>query len=414
MQQRRAIVLAYSGGLDTSFCLLHLVRAGWDVIAVTVDSGGFSRAQLEEAAARTDHFGAEHLVLDRREEIYSRCISWVIKGNILRGGVYPLCVAVERVTQALAVAQVAADRGCSAVAHGATAVGNDQVRFDAVLRSAGPDLDILAPIRDQNVSRERSCRELRAAGVKVSDLRATYSVNRSLWGVTIGGGDIQDPRLYPPADAWALCGHSAPLAECVDTAISFEAGLPVGLDGRCMGPLEIISTLNDLAGPYQVGRGVHLGDTVLGVKGRTAFDAPAALVLIRAHTELEKLLLTDTQVRLKSQLAETYGNALHQGRYLDPFMRDVEAFLDSSQRHVEGTVHVRISWQAIVVRGVDSASSLVDNEVAAYGESADAWNGADAAGFARIFPVQALIAARRTRRLGATSDEAASDLSQEK
>jgi argininosuccinate synthase len=392
--QRKTVVLAYSGGLDTSYCILTLRQRGWDVIAVTVDTGGFTPSELEQIAARARQLGAiDYLAVDARRAVYDDFLTYIIKGNVLRGGVYPLCVAAERVQQAIEVARVAKARGAAAVAHGSTGAGNDQVRFDAVLRTLLPGIELIAPIREGNVSRAESTAQLKTVGVDIPPRTTDLSINQSLWGTTIGGREIHDTWNAPGEDVWTLTKSPAAAEPPVEVTLAFKDGLPVALDGRALGGVELIAALNAVAGSRGVGRGIHLGDTILGIKGRIAFEAPAPLVLIQAHRELEKLVLTKWQQFWKESLSSFYGNLLHEGLYFDPVMRDVERFLDSSQQRVSGDVRVWLGHGHSQVRGVRSPHSLVAPDVARYGEEQGYWNGDDARGFCKLYALQAAIAA---------------------
>lgn len=391
----KKLALAYSGGLDTSYLTLLLKQRGWDVVCVTVDTGGFEAGEIETIAAKARKLGAiEHIAIDARDAVYDKFVGYIIKGNILRGGVYPLCVAAERVQQAIATAEIARARGCQAVAHGSTGAGNDQVRFDAALRVVAPELEIITPIRDERVSRAEAAEKLKAAGVDVPVKTTEYSINVSLWGTTIGGRETHDPWQSPPEEVWRITRPVEKAADPLEITLGFDGGLAVSLDGKgCSGP-ELILKLNQIAGERGVGRGMHLGDTILGIKGRIAFEAPAPLVLIRAHRELEKLVLTKWQSFWKQQMGEFYGNLLHEGLYFDPVCRDIESMIDSSQQRVVGEVRVLLAHGNADVRGVRSPFSLMDTGVAKYGESNAYWDGADARGFCKLYPLQATLAAK--------------------
>jgi argininosuccinate synthase len=391
------IALAFSGGLDTSFCVSYLKeKTGREVHTVTVDTGGFSDEEKAEIAARSEALGAAgHTLVDARADLWERVLSFLVKGNVLRGGVYPLCVGPERVVQAEALAEAARGLGATAVAHGSTGAGNDQIRFDAALRLLADDLEILTPIRQLSLSRADSAAYLRERGFAVEETTTDYSVNRGLWGTTIGGKETHATDGVLPEAAWP---DTVSPAEAPDdphrVQIRFEAGVPVALDGEALDPVALVERLNREGAAHGVGRGIHVGDTILGIKGRIAFEAPAALTLIEAHRELEKLALTQLQLVQKSQLGDLYGRLVHEGLFFDPVCRDLEAFLDSTQRRVSGDVTVEWFKGAIRVLGATSPHSLFDAGVARYGEDNALWSGRDAEGFAQIYGLQARLAAR--------------------
>jgi argininosuccinate synthase len=382
--------LAFSGGLDTSFAVLALRREGYDVVTVTVDTGGFTPEQLAAIGQRSRAVGAaRHVAVDARREVYDRFFSWLVRGNVLRGGVYPVAVGAERHLQAEHLVRVARAEGAVAAAHGCTGAGNDQVRFDVALRALAPELRVLAPIRSGGVRREEAARALEAAGVRVPPRQTRYSVNQGLVGTTVGGGDTHDPWVEIPEEAFEEAGSrldpDAPERELV---LGFARGLPVTLDGAALDPLELIERLDGWARPLGVGRGVHLGDTILGIKGRIGFVAPAATILIAAHRELEKLVLSKRQRDFKDRAGATYGDLLHEGLYLDPLTRDLERLLESSQERVEGDVRVRLRRLGVDVLGVRSPHALL-SKGARYGEDSSLWDGRDAEGFAKLYGLAA-------------------------
>ncbi len=391
------IVLAYSGGLDTSFCVPWLKeRHGAAVITVTVDTGGLSaedRARLEKSALA---LGAErHVLLDARASYFDEVLKYLVIGNVLRGNAYPLCVGAERGLQARLVAQVAREAGAQAVAHGCTAAGNDQVRFEVALRTLAPEREIIAPIRDEGFSRAQEVDYLRARGVEWPAARAAYSVNTGLWGCTIGGQETTDTVEPLPEDAWVLTRGAFEHPRAPEShAIAFERGVPVALDGEALPPVELVERLNALGGSFGVGRGIHLGDTILGMKGRVAFEAPAAVVLITAHRELEKLTLTGKQQRVKDTLAAVYGDLVHEGQFLEPACRDIEAAFVRSQGRVTGRVRVLLRPGSAFVEGVSSPHSLKAASRAVYGEAAGEWTAEDARGFSRMLAIPGMLHAR--------------------
>ena len=401
-EQTHAVV-AFSGGLDTSLCVLLLRReVGCRVTTVTVDTGGFDAAEIAYIEARSKELGAdEHIFIDGRQAVYDHHIAYLIKGNVLRGGVYPLCVGAERVVQGREVAEVAGARGADLILHGSTGAGNDQVRFEVAIAATRPDIPTWAPIRDLGITRQQSTDYLRGCDFVVEDKTTDYSINAGLWGVTIGGKETHDPAAYPPPEAWpsTVDPAEAPPAG-VFVKIGFVDGLPVSLDGSDMPALQLLEELRSVGEAHGIGRDIHLGDTILGIKGRIAFEAPAAAILIPAHRELEKLVLSRLQLFHKNQLGELYGMLLHEAGWFDPVVRDIEAFVDSSQRRVTGEVEVHLRQGHVAVRGVRSPFTMMAPELARYGEENALWDGRDAAGFARIFGTQQLLAGLAARRAG--------------
>ncbi len=392
-----SIVLAFSGGLDTSFCVPYLKETYAEpVITVIVNTGGLSDAEAAEIERKAYELGAEqHMVVDGRQDLFERHLGYLIKGNVLRGGVYPLSVGPERVTQAKMVVEAARQTGARAVAHGSTGAGNDQVRFDVALRLLAADLEILTPIRELGLSREDTTKYLEERGFAVPAKKTTYSINRGLWGTTIGGKETLTTTDPLPEEAYP--GTTAPALspdEARTIRLRFEKGAPTAVDGEEMDPVGLIEHLNELAGAYGVGRNIHVGDTILGIKGRVGFEAPAAIVLITAHRELEKIVLTRWQQYQKDALSNFYGMLLHEGQYFDPVMRDIEAFLDSSQEVVTGEVTVKLYKGSATVQGCSSPYSMFDTGIATYGEKNRLWSGRDARGFTQIYGLQALIASK--------------------
>lgn len=376
----KRVLLAYSGGLDTSFLVAWLARhEGHEVTAVTVDCGGLSTGEMEEIRARALALGAQEFrAIDARADLFDGCLRWLLAGNVRRGGVYPLSVGAERGLQAQRVAELARAEGFDALAHGCTAAGNDQVRFEAALAVVAPDLEVLAPVRDLGLARADQVAWLEEQGLPVPPAGGRYSINAGLWGLTIGGVEMLDSVAPLPEEGWVWTRGGAGERRL---SVEFQGGVPVALDGERLAPVELVERLNREAGALGVGRGYHLGDTVLGIKGRIAFEAPAAEVLLLAHRELEKLVLTEEQRFWKDHLGDVYGRRLHQGLFHDPFMRDVEAFLGSSQVAVEGTVHLELARGTATVTGVQSARSMLAASDAAYGERAAAGSDPRAAAF---------------------------------
>ncbi|HXU46225.1 MAG TPA: argininosuccinate synthase domain-containing protein [Thermoanaerobaculia bacterium] len=381
------IVLAFSGGLDTSYCIPWLAETySREVVTVTVDTGGLDARAAEELAVRSRALGAvEHRLVDARDEFFARVLRFLIFGNVRRGQVYPLCVGSERSIQAQAVAHAAALLGSRTVAHGCTAAGNDQVRFEVALRILSPDVEILAPVRDQPRPRAEQVAYLEARGLPVPPFGAAYSINRGLWGVTIGGKETLRSEGSIPEEAWVLSrGAFAAPREPVRHTVAFERGVPVAWDGEALAPVALVERIESEAAPYAIGRGIHLGDTILGSKGRVAFEAPAAEVLLTAHRELEKLTLTGRQQRVKEGIASIYGDLVHEGQHLEPACRDVEALLLSSQERVTGEARLLFRPGSLFVEGVASPHSLLAASRGAYGEAAGEWTSRDARGLSRL------------------------------
>jgi argininosuccinate synthase len=392
MRPRGPLALAFSGGLDTSFCVPRLADDGWTVHTVYVNTGGTSVADRAAIAAQGRAVGAaEHHEVDARVAVFDRFVRFLIQGNVLRGEVYPLSVSAERTQQALSVVETARAIGAAAVAHGSTGAGNDQIRFDVALRVLAPELQIVTPIRDLGVTRDQAMAYLRERGLPVPAKAGAYSINRGLWGTTWGGGWTHDTWAGPPDE---LLEPPADAPAPREVVIAWSQGVPVALDGAALDGPALVERLNALAQAYGFGRGIHVGETALGIKGRIGFEAGAALVLIAAHRELEKLVLTRWQTYWKDQLARFYGDRLHEGQYFDPALRDVEALITSSQARVAGETRVRLAAGRFQVVGTRSPHSLMDRSVATYGEENRLWTGDEARAYARIAAIPSLLAAR--------------------
>ena len=392
------VVLAFSGGLDTSFCVPFLREThGAEIVTVTVNTGGATRDALDEVGRRARSLGAvDHVEVDARASVFDEHVAWLIRGNVLRGEVYPLSVGAERTRQAIEVARVAQRIGADAVAHGSTGAGNDQVRFDVVLRVLLPGVPILTPIRDHALTREAVTAWLGERGLPVPEGSGTYSINRGMWGTTYGGAWTHDPWTAPPDDAWGL---PVPAPPARDVIVSWKDGLPIALDGAAMPGHELVEALGETTRAYGIGRGIHLGETVLGIKGRIAFEAGSPLVLIAAHRELEKLVLTRWQMFWKDHLGRFYGERLHEGQHLDPALRDIEAMMASSQAKVEGDTRVRLDEGRFLVTGVRSPHALLRDDAGRYGEAPALWNGDEARAFAKIAAIPAMLSTLQGGRL---------------
>jgi argininosuccinate synthase len=379
--------LAFSGGLDTSYCAVHLTKdLGFDVIAASVNTGGFDAEEVRRLRIRALELGvSDYQLLDETENFYQNGIKYLIFGNVLKNQTYPLSVSAERVFQAVALANYANKEEVQAIAHGSTGAGNDQIRFDLIFQTLCPKIEIITPIRDNSLSREEEITYLKSHGIIGDWEKATYSINQGLWGTSVGGKETLTSDQFLPEDAFPsqLQKEGSEMIE-----ITFTHGEPTGLNGQRMSPVDLIKKLNLLGGKYAIGRDIHVGDTIIGIKGRVGFEAAAALMIIKAHHLLEKHTLTKQQLFIKDQLTAFYGNLMHEGQYLDPSMRNIEAFLGSSQKNVSGAVRVLLAPYRFQLLGIVSSNDLMQSKVASYGESNSGWSAEEAKGFIKIFANQ--------------------------
>ena len=385
------VVLAYSGGLDTTYCAIYLRKIkNLEVHALTVNTGGFSDEEINNIEKRAKELGvASFKCVDVTKEYYDSCIRYLIFGNILKNATYPLSVSAERMVQAIAVAKHVQETGASYVAHGSTGAGNDQVRFDMVFQSMLPGVEILTPIRDMRLSREAEIEFLKEHGVDMNFHKAQYSINKGLWGTSVGGKETLTSKDYLPEEAWPTQVSETGV---INIELVFEKGELKGVDGKKFKhPVEAIQFLQSIAQPYGVGRDIHVGDTIIGIKGRVGFEAAAPLIIIKAHHLLEKHTLTKWQIYWKEQLSTWYGNWLHEGQMLDPTMRNIEKFLEDTQQTVSGKVFVTIQPYRFTVTGIESSHDLMNNKFGSYGEMNKGFSGDDVKGFARIFGNQTAI-----------------------
>jgi argininosuccinate synthase len=383
----KKVVLAYSGGLDTSYCVVYLTRElGLEVHTVIVNSGGFSAEELAAIKKRAYELGSsKHEVIDVTERFYQDCLRYLIFGNVLKNDTYPLSVSAERMFQSLALAEYAREHQADYIAHGSTGAGNDQVRFDVAFSVISPNTEIITPIRDQKLSRQAEIDFLNQHGFEMSWEKAKYSINKGIWGTSVGGVETLTSSQALPESAYPT---QLSQTEPQSISVTFEQGEPVALNGEAMAPVALIQALNELAGQYAIGRDTHVGDTILGIKGRVGFEAPAPLILLKAHHLLEKHTSSRWQLLHKDYIANWYGTLLHEAQYLDPVMRDMEAFLASSQARVSGTVFVTLKPYQFELQGIESKFDMMRSKVATYGEENDAWDGRDAKGFIKIFSNQ--------------------------
>lgn len=384
MTKKSKVVLAYSGGLDTSYCIKYLSEEkGLEVHTIAVNTGGFDEEAEEFLQQRAEQLGAaSHKMVNILDEYYEQCIRYLIFGNCLKNNTYPLSVSSERFYQAMVVGRYADEIGAKYVAHGSTGAGNDQVRFDLAFQILAPDVEIITPIRDQSLTRQQEVEYLKKHGVNLSWEKAQYSINKGIWGTSVGGKETLTSKEALPNDAYP---SQLQKEEPQQIQIEFKKGEVVGLNGQSLSPLDAIEQLNEIGSQYAIGRDTHVGDTIIGIKGRVGFEAPAALMIIKAHELLEKHTLSADQLQIKSFLASNYGNMLHEAKFFDPVMRDIEAFLNRSQQRVTGTVYLRLHPYRFELLGIDSPFDLMASKVGQYGEVNDAWTSEDAKGFINLF-----------------------------
>ena len=385
MNIKKKVVLAFSGGLDTSYCAIYLSKdLGYEVHTLTVNTGGFSKEELVDIEKRARMLGVtSHKAVEETQNYYEKVVKFLVFGNVLKNGSYPLSVSAERMSQALAVANYAIKIKADGVAHGSTGAGNDQVRFDMVFQILAPGLEIITPIRDKKLSREAEIEYLKSKGVAFNFEKAKYSINKGLWGTSVGGKETLNSMGMLPEKAWPT-PVTKKGSEAV--ALGFEKGELNSINGkRFKHPTQAIQHLQLIAGPYGIGRDIHVGDTIIGIKGRVGFEAAAPALIIKGHHALEKHVLTKWQLSWKDQLAQFYGNWLHEGQYLDPVMRDIEAYLTSTQQHVTGDVSISLHPYRFQINGIQSPYDLMSSKFGKYGEMNLGWTGDDVKGFTKIF-----------------------------
>lgn len=381
---KKKVVVAYSGGLDTSYTVMYLAKElGYEVYAACADTGGFSPAQLKANEENAYKLGAKHYVtLDVTQEYYAKSLKYMIYGNALRNGTYPISVSSERIFQAIAIARYANEVGADAIAHGSTGAGNDQVRFDMTFLVMAPGVEILTLTRDNALSRDEEIEYLRSNGFVADFTKMKYSYNVGIWGTSICGGEILDSKQGLPDSAYLKQVEKDGKEEM---RIEFKHGEIVAVNGKAFdNKIEAIRYIESIAAPYGIGRDMHVGDTIIGIKGRVGFEAAAPMVIINAHKFLEKYTLSKWQQYWKDQVANWYGMFLHESQYLEPVMRDIEAMLESSQRNVNGTVIVELRPLSMFMVGVDSPDDLVKTKFGEYGEMQKGWTADDAKGFIKV------------------------------
>ncbi|WP_396596987.1 argininosuccinate synthase [Dokdonia sp. R86516] len=392
----KKLILAYSGGLDTSYCVKYFTaEMGYEVHAVSVNTGGFTDQEIANNKEKALALGAtSYTNIDAITTFYDTVVKYLIFGNVLKNNSYPLSVSAERIVQAIEIAKFAKAQNADAIAHGSTGAGNDQVRFDMTFQTIVPELEIITPIRDQTLSRKQEIDYLQSHGISWSWEKAQYSINQGLWGTSVGGAQTLTSHQTLPEDAYP---SQLEASDSQTLKIGFTQGEPTSLNGKQGLPVEIIEQLEDIASKYAIGRGMHVGDTIIGIKGRVGFEAAAPIIILEAHRTLEKHTLSKWQLQHKENIALWYGTHLHEGLYLEPVMRDFEAFLQSSQNTVTGEVEVVLHPYRFDVVGITSDYDLMQSKVASYGEENQGWTAAEAKGFIKILGNQSRIIANQDK-----------------
>ncbi|MDC8005834.1 argininosuccinate synthase [Aureisphaera galaxeae] len=386
----KKLVLAYSGGLDTSYCAVYFSKdLGYEVHAVSVNTGGFTKGEINNIEEKAYTMGvASYKNIDAITSYYQKVVKYLIYGNVLKNNTYPLSVSAERIIQAMEIIAYAKKINADCIAHGSTGAGNDQVRFDVIFQALAPEIEILTPIRDQKLTRQEEIEYLKSKGIELSWDKAKYSINKGLWGTSVGGAETLTSHLPLPKKAYPSQLEKEGNEK---VKLTFLKGVLTAINGKEQLPQENIETLNDLASKYAIGRDIHVGDTIVGIKGRVGFEAAAASIIIKAHHLLEKHTLTKWQLQHKDYLSNWYGTHLHEGLFLDPVMRDLEAFLENSQQHVSGDVMVTLKPYHFSLDGITSTYDLMNSNFGSYGEENKGWTANDAKGFIKIYGNQSKI-----------------------
>jgi len=384
--ENKKLVLAYSGGLDTSYCLMKLSKEDYEVHAVTINTGGFDKLKIKDMETKALQMGA-HIFksINALSSFYQKIVKYLIYGNVLKNNTYPLSVSAERIVHAIEIIEYAKSIGANAIAHGSTGAGNDQVRFDLIFQVMAPEIEIITPIRDFQLSREDEISYLNENGVELKWEKAQYSINEGLWGTSVGGKETLTSDESLPESAYPSQISKKNTEEVV---LDFQKGELVGINGEIDSPVKNILKLNQQAKKFGIGRDTHVGDTIIGIKGRVGFEAAAPLIIIKAHHLLEKHTLSKWQQFQKEQLGNFYGMLLHEGQYLDPVMRDLEVFLANSQNTVNGRVYVTLQPYRFELKGIDSPNDLMSASFGSYGEINKGWTAEDAKGFIKIMSNQ--------------------------
>lgn len=390
-KKKPVVLLAFSGGLDTTYCAIYLAEEkGLEVHTAIVNTGGFSADELKKIEKHAYSLGVKkHYTLDETDAYYNECIRFLIYGNVLRGGVYPLSVSAERVFQSKAIALQAKKIKADYIAHGSTGAGNDQVRFDVIFNILIPSIKVLTPIREMKLSREAEISFLKEHGVKMNFEKALYSINKGLWGTSVGGRETLTSDQALPEQAYPT---QLTKKKEEELELGFEKGELVSVNGKkYSNPVQAIQKVQEIASPFAIGRDIHIGDTIIGIKGRVGFEASAPLIILKAHAMLEKHVLTKWQLHWKEQMGNWYGMMLHEGQFLDPVMRNVETFMESTQKTVTGSVKVLLAPYRFSMIGITSKYDLMSSKFGKYGEMNNAWSGEDVKGFSKIISNQTMI-----------------------
>lgn len=382
--KKNKVVLAFSGGLDTTYCAIYLSKIkNLEVHAVLVNTGGFGKEEVAGIENHAVNLGCKSFkCIDETANFYQSVVRFLVYGNILKNNTYPLSVSAERISQAMAIANYAKSIGAESIAHGSTGAGNDQVRFDMVFNIILPKAKIITPIRDMKLSRDEEIEFLKSHGVEMDTAKAAYSINKGIWGTSVGGKETLTSNTFLPDEAFPT---KVTKTGSEDISLTFEKGELVAINDEKMTPVEAILKLTTIAAPYGIGRDVHVGDTIIGIKGRVGFEAAAPVLIVKAHHLLEKHTLTKWQLYWKDQMALFYGNWLHEGQFMDPTMRNIESFMEDTQSNVTGKVFVTLHPYRFQLNGIESKYDLMSDEFGSYGEMNNAWSGEDVKGFSKIF-----------------------------
>ena len=382
----KKLVLAYSGGLDTSYCALSLAKEGYDVHAVSVNTGGFTTEEIKDIEEKALKMGvSSYQNIDAVQSYYDKVIKYLVFANVLKNNTYPLSVSAERIIQAIEIIEYAKAVNADCIAHGSTGAGNDQVRFDMIFQTLAPEIQIITPIRDQKLSRQEEIDYLVAHGVDMTWNKAKYSINKGLWGTSVGGEETLTSHNALPSEAYPSQLENT---QNEKLEISFQSGELSAINGHKDKPVVLMEKLNAIASRFAIGRDIHVGDTIVGIKGRVGFEAPVAMLIIKAHHLLEKHTLTKWQLQHKDSLSSYYGMHLHEGQYLEPAMRDMEALFENSQKNVSGDVFLTLKPYHFTLDGMSSDHDLMNAEFGSYGEMNSGWTADEAKGFIKIFANQ--------------------------